>query len=280
MFRKIDLNKYLFIPVAVIAVLGISEFNSFSRTINIQAKSSAILSRIEGKVYILENNKWVNLIKGNIIKINNQIKTDNKSKAEITFSDGSKVRLSENTSIVLIKERKKEKEQHGLLKIFSGKLWANVFSNNKSRFSIQSNTAALAVLGTTFNVEAENKETDISVFEGSVGIQKPTNDNEEFNKKLDNLKLIIDDKKSTNVQKPDKIDKPIEVEKPFKVIDGPHQISMNEWLEIIANQKITVDEKGVGTVVEIKEQEIKEDEWVQWNKELDSNTSENILFDK
>jgi len=280
MSKNMRLKKYICASIVIMTLIVSSQEQTFSKTINVTAKSSAKLSFVQGKVYSLEKSKWIVLSKGNIIKINEQIRTDKKSKAEITFSDGSRVRLSENTNIVLVRERQKENE-HGLLKIFSGKLWANIFNKSKNRFSVQSNTAALAVLGTTFNVEAENKETEVSVFEGSVGIQTPTEDNNQFNKKLDNLSLIIDDKKTTNIQKPDKIDKPVqEIEKPFKVIDGPHQVNQDEWLEIIANQKITIDDKGVGTVADIKAEEIKEDEWVQWNKELDSNTSENMLFSK
>lgn len=271
------LKQYMNISAVVTVLFFVFPYNSFTKTIKVEAKSSAKLSYVSGKIFTLQKNKWINLSKGSIIKVNSRIKTEKKSKAEIVFSDGSVVRLSENTDIILVRER--ENKEHGLLRIFSGKLWANIFKG-KSRFSVQGNTAALAVLGTTFNFEAEKNETEISVFEGSVGVQSPSNSNDEFEKKLDNLNLMIDDKNSTKLLKPDKIDKPVEIEKPFKVIEGPHKVSQEEWLEIIANQKITVDNKGSGTISDLTSEEIKEDEWIQWNKELDSHTSENILFNK
>lgn len=264
----------------ILSVLLLSSQNqAYTKTVTVNAKSSAYLSLLTGKAYHFNKNKWVKLSKGNIIRPNNKIRTDKNSKAEITFSDGSRVRLDSNTDILLVKER--SNNNHGLINIFKGNLWANIINKSKNRFAISSNTASLAVLGTTFNVEAENKETEISVFSGSIGVQSLNQNNTEFNKKLDKLNLIIDDKKTTNIQKPDKINTPVyEIEKPYKLVAGPYQVSQDKWLEIVSNQVITIDNKGNGTVSDLKTDDIEEDEWVQWNKELDSDTSENILFDK
>lgn len=267
------------ITVIVSILLLSSQNQAYTKTVTVNAKSSAYLSLLTGKAYHFNKNKWVKLSKGNIIKPNNKIRTDKNSKAEITFSDGSRVRLDSNTDILLVKER--SNNNHGLINIFKGNLWANIINKSKNRFAISSNTASLAVLGTTFNVEAENKETEISVFSGSIGVQSLNQNNTEFNKKLDKLNLIIDDKKTTNIQKPDKINTPVyEIEKPYKLVAGPYQVSQDKWLEIVSNQVITIDNKGNGTVSDLKTDDIEEDEWVQWNKELDSDTSENILFDK
>lgn len=278
---KKNKSKTVMIFVMSLSSLFISSHNqAYTKTVGVQAKSSAYVSLTRGQVYHLNKNKWTRIYKGNILKPNSKIKTERSSKAEITFSDGSKVRLDSNTDILLVKERANNKN-HGLINIFKGNLWANIINNSKKRFAITSNTTSLAVLGTTFNVEAENKKTEISVFEGSVGVQ-PVNKNDiAFDKKLDDLNLIIDDKKVTNTQKPDKINTPVyEIEKPYKLVAGPYQVSQDKWLEITADQIISVDEKGKGTVSDLKTEDIEEDEWVQWNKELDSDTSENILFDK
>lgn len=253
---------------------------SFTKPIEVTAKSSARVSFITGNLYSVQKNKLIKLSKGYIVKVNSHLKTDKKSKAEIIFSDGSRVRLSENTDITLVKTR--NNDNHGFFKMLSGRLWANITQKTKNRFAVQGKTATLAVLGTTFDIEVEKNKTDISVFEGSVGVQLPDQDINNFDNKLDKLKLNIDDnKESTKIQKPDKIDKPVqEIEKPFKVIEGPHKVSKEEWLEIVDNQKISVDNKGLGIVSELKPEEIKEDEWIQWNKTLDSKSSENMLFNK
>ena len=274
---KLKLNHK--VSAIMTVILFSFQTQSFTKTIEVVAKSSARVSLITGNLYSVEKNKLIKVSKGYVVKVNSRLKTDKKSKAEIIFSDGSRVRLSENTDITLVKTR--NDDNHGFFKMLSGRLWANITQKTKNRFAVQGKTATLAVLGTTFDIEVEKNKTDIAVFEGSVGVQLPDQDINSFNNKLDQLKLNIDDnKESTKIQKPDKIDKPVqEIEKPFKVIEGPHKVSKEEWLEIVDNQKISVDNKGLGIVSELKPEEIKEDEWIQWNKTLDSKSS-NMLFNK
>lgn len=274
-----SLKRYVKVSAVITVVFFLFQNQSYTKTIEIKAKSSAMVSLITGKLYAIDKNKKISLSKGYIVKINSHLKTDKKSKAEIIFSDGSKVRLNENTDIVLVSNRSEEK--HGLFRLITGRLWAIVKQKTKSRFAVQGKTATLAVLGTTFDMEIDKNKTEITVFEGSVGVQSPNEDSLAFNRSLDTLNLKLDDNRdSTIMKKPDKIDKPNEIEKPYRIIDGPHKVSQNEWLELVVNQKITVDDKGLGIVSELKPEEIKEDEWVQWNKTLDSASSENMLFNK
>ena len=227
-----------------------------------------------GGLYLSNGKLWQNIGKNKIIKINDRLKTGIKSRAEITFSDGSRIRLNEKTDIILVMKKSKN-EKRNLFKMIVGTLWANLINNGKDRFTVQGTTVTLAVLGTTFEVETEKSKTDISVFNGSVGIQLPTNDLQKLNKNLDELKLKADNE----ISKPNVINKPVhEIEKPVKLIPGPYEVSRDKWLEIIENQKISVNENGIGTLSEIDDDKIKDDEWVQWNKELDSNSAENILF--
>ncbi len=250
---------------------------SLTKTIEIKAKSLAQVSFIKGKLYSIEKNKKVSLSKG--FKVNNHLKADKNSKAEIKFSDGSYLRLNEKTDIMLVSDSSNEK--HGLFKLITGRLWANITPKYKNRFAVQSRTTSLAVLGTTFDMELEKDKTDITVFEDSVGIQSSNEDSLAFNKSLDTLNVKIDDyKDSAIIKKPDKIDKPKEMEKPYKLIEETHNVSKDEWLELVVNQKISVDNNGLRIVSELKPEEIKEDELISWNKSLDSNTSESILFNK
>lgn len=248
-----------------------------SKAINIEAKSYAKITKLSGQVKILDNNKWYVAKKNGIIKTNNQVKTLKNSRAELTFSDGSRLRLEQNTDIIFIRPKKSE---NSFFKIFTGRLWANIINRGKNRVAVQSSTAALAVMGTTFDVDAEKSKTDISVFDGSVGIQLPSVSIDTFDDKLKDLKLEIDDKhNSTGNLKPEVIEKPVhEIEKPVKVVPGPYQVSLDKWLEVVENQKITISDDKNATVSQLKEETVNNDEWFKWNKELDANTSENVLF--
>jgi hypothetical protein len=245
-----------------------------SKTVKIDAKSFAKVTKVMGTLYLNSGKNWQSIGKNKIVKINNRLKTGAKSRAEITFIDGSRIRLDENTDVILVINEHK-KENKNIFKMVIGRLWAKIINNGKDRFAIQGTTVTLAVLGTTFEVDAAKSNTDISVFNGSIGIQLPTNDLVELNKNLDELKLKADNK----ISNPIATDVPVhEVEKPVKLVSGPYEVSKDKWLEIIENQKISVNENGIGTVSELDNDKVKEDEWIQWNKELDSNSAENILF--
>lgn len=248
---------------------------AYGKIINVQVNSSARVTKLVGTLNLVEGKSWHLLSKNAIIKVNQRIKTAKNSKAELTFSDGKIVRLSENTDVTLIKSKK---EEHSIIKILTGKLWSNIKNVGSGRFAVQGPTAVLAVMGTTFEVEAEPKQTDLSVFEGSVGVQQPNEKVEELNKNLERLKLEVDDnknKESAKYEKPKEVAKPYtEIERPVKVISVPHEVSKEEWLEIVANQKISINDQGVGVVSNLESDKLKNDEWVKWNIELDSNTSE------
>ncbi|MBC7475490.1 MAG: FecR domain-containing protein [Candidatus Sericytochromatia bacterium] len=270
--------KLKFFSLISISLLGAFAVQNYlpAKTIQVQAKSYARITKVVGQVKILKNKDWINLNKNVIVKVNDHLKTYQKSRTELTFSDGSRIRLDENTDIVLIKTKTLE---NNFFKLFGGHIWANIANRGKGRFAMQSSTAALAVMGTIFDVGTQNNKTEVSVFEGSVGVQLPSKTIEDLDKGLNNLKLSVDDNRNKISSKPQIISKPVEVEKPYKLIDGPHQVSREKWLEVVENQKITIDNNSVGTVSELSKNEIN-NEWVQWNKNIDSNKPENVTFNK
>lgn len=119
----------------------------------------------------------------------------------------------------------------------------------------------MAVLGTVFDVSNDSEKTEMRVFEGSVGVTDNDQNNTNIENKINNLDLKIDSKRNSL--------KPQQIEKPVTVIQGPHQVSIDEWLEIVENQKITVDSEGNSTVSDLNKSELNKDEWVNWNKNLD-----------
>ena len=273
------LKLYGLVSLSFLTVLAFGHQGS-SKTVTVEAVSMAKITRMSGKVLFLNQKKWVPAKKFQIIKMNESLKTAVSSRAELTFSNGTRIRMAENTSIILIKSKKSKK--NSFLKVMGGKLWASIFNNGKSKFAIEGTTATLAVLGTTFEVEAQKTKTDVSIFDGSVGIQLSTNNIESLNNNLDNLKLKNDSKSGDpgTITKPGEINKPVhQIEKPVKMVPGPYQVSKDEWLEVVENQKISIDDKGIGTVSDLEPAKVKDDEWIKWNQQLDTSTAENILFD-
>ncbi len=273
---QVKLKHWGLMSVSLITLFGI-QAPVTSKTINVEASSLSIITKLTGKAELLKDKKWISLKQRAIVKINDHLKTGKKSRIELTFSDGSRLRMNENTDIIL-KETKKGAGGN-LLKVIIGELWANIVNKGKGRFAVESSTAIVAVMGTTFDVDSEKVKTDVSVFNGSVGIQLPSVSSDELNKKLDNLELKTDDnRKQDTTSGVHEVASPVQqVENPAKVIPGPYQVSQESWLEIVESQKISIDQKGIGVVSDL-DQKVNDDEWVQWNKELDSNTAENLIF--
>jgi hypothetical protein len=147
------------------------------------------------------------------------------------------------------------------------------------RVAVKSNTAVLAVMGTVFDVQSDSQKTEMSVMEGSVGVQAIQKEAEKIDESISKLKLNVDDvrlekkeiepKKPNVIEKPQKISKPFEVKKPVYVVPGPYKVTLDKWLEIVENQKIIVDINGNAIVSSMENDKLKEDDWVSWNKKLD-----------
>jgi hypothetical protein len=260
MFDKKNLTS-----VALI-LLGVFLYHLPANT-EVAKKTKAVTNKeasftiIKGNIRVKRNNKDLKVDKKLELAPNDLIIADKKAKAEIKLKDGSRVRLNSDTQIMFIPNKTK-KEKFSFLKVIKGQVWANIINKGQGRFAIKSNKALMAVMGTVFDVNESEQKTEMKVFEGSVGISQGSEDNAKLENKIENLKLEIDDNKNKSLQ-------PHEVEKPVTVIEGPHQVSIEEWLEIVENQKITVTSEGTSTLSNIDKNEVIKDEWVNWNKALD-----------
>lgn len=241
------------------------------KTVPIQSRSMAKVTKLIGNAEISENNKWAKIKKDMIIKMYHRVRTSNKSRMELVFQDGSKLRMNENTNIILVESKKKE---YSIFNLSAGQIWANITNNGKNKTSLKTNTAILAVMGTVFDVNLNSNfnKTEMSVFSGSVGVQPQQENISKIEESLNTLKLKedkkIEDKKEI---KKDKISKPVQIEKPFHIVPGPYKVSFDKWLEITENKKIIIDNIGNALVSNQENDKLKEDEWVIWNKTQDSN---------
>ncbi|MCX5777114.1 MAG: FecR family protein [Candidatus Firestonebacteria bacterium] len=90
-------------------------------------------------------------------------------KAELTFEDGSKIRLSDSTSLSLAKMKDKEQKGDALVKLWAGKIRAKfTVQKEKSTFQLQTKNIVAAVKGTDLVLDADFNGGFLEVIEGIV----------------------------------------------------------------------------------------------------------------
>lgn len=97
--------------------------------------------------------------------------TGKDSKAEVSFVDGTSVRISERARLVV-----EQADTLRSLKLLWGKLWAKVakLSSAQCRFQVETPTAVAGVRGTVFRVEVDpDSATRVAVEEGEVEVSEP-----------------------------------------------------------------------------------------------------------
>jgi len=136
-------------------------------------------TRIIGQVKIRRENslEWINAEENMPIYPLDQIKIGTKSEAEITFDEGTIIRLEEESFLIINEVILEEKTQFKkfVLKINNGQVLSNLekFIHPKSKFEIQGpGGVVVAARGTEFLVEvSKDKKVEIAVFGGMVGVK-------------------------------------------------------------------------------------------------------------
>lgn len=215
------------------------------------AENKAYVSFLEGSAFKSRTGKdWKPVSKGDTLNAGDSVKTDAKSKIELTLPDGSKVRFSENSSFKVESLLFKEEERNFGIKVLFGKVWSKAAKFKKvSKFEIKTANAVAGVKGTTYRIDAnEDSSSMVRVYEGEVSVGS--------------LPAEKGDKgRSTS---PKYVSGPTEV-------PGPHEVTREEWTYIVKSwQQITISPKGVASKpVSFTPEEDKND-WVAWNQEMDN----------
>ncbi|PIZ17040.1 hypothetical protein COY51_01310 [Candidatus Desantisbacteria bacterium CG_4_10_14_0_8_um_filter_39_17] len=112
---------------------------------------------------------------GLLLYNNDKLKTEGKSRAEMTLVDGSILRIKEKTLIEIkdVREDSTAKKKGSKFQLLFGKLWARVMKvAPDSTFEIITPTAVVGVRGTEFSINVDPAlGTKVSVFEGSVEVR-------------------------------------------------------------------------------------------------------------
>lgn len=143
-------------------------------------KSVATLTFVRGNVDLLKKGekRAVPVKKGDRLDVGDIVRTKSQSRAQISFVDGSKVNMAQN-SRVEIKEfsyKPEKKERKSLLRAFRGKIRALIpkfFLGDDSKFEVETPTAVAAVRGTDFFsvIKKLPLESEVLVIKGKVAVK-------------------------------------------------------------------------------------------------------------
>jgi hypothetical protein len=183
-----------------------------------------------------------------------KVETKKESRCEITYTDGSVVRIDEQSIYTIekatIDDEKKEVESS----LSIGKLWANLkkLIRGKDSWRLRSPAAVVAVRGTVYRMNAgADSSTQVLVYDGQVDVRPASGGAGQSGMGV--------------APGP-----PRQVQAPTQVA-GPTQVSLQQWIEIVkAQQQIVVRPDGSFARSDFNLREDEKLDWVQWNKKRDA----------
>ena len=237
--------KILFLSLVILVISGFVPANRASL-----GKINFILGR-SNDVTVMRAGKsnWENAKLYSSIYNGDQIKTNKESRCETRLHDRSIIRIGENTTFAFHPDQLNKNINTAIKK---GRLWANIKKLfGRSNFHVRTPTAVCSIRGTIYRIDADSS-TKVMVYEGSVDVGP--------------LWAVKPDTTSTREQK--NYQPPYEVPGPTQV-PGPFEVSLDQWVRIVAGQQIEVRADGKYYKSKIDQQIDQEDDWVRWNKERD-----------
>ena len=203
--------------------------------------SPAKLTFVQGKVEAQneEGKAWRPAKRGDALGEAGSLRTAERSRAELTLADGSRVRLGPKGRLTLTHGRLSAKARRKVsVRLWVGRLWANVVRAVGGPFEVVTDNAVGGVRGTSFAVfAAADASAIVRVYAGSVGVR------------------------------------PALGETPTrKRVPGPRRIDVKQWKEIIATamKQVRISQLGEISAAEDFEATPDEQQWANWNRGRDS----------
>ncbi|OGJ90233.1 MAG: hypothetical protein A2487_15360 [Candidatus Raymondbacteria bacterium RifOxyC12_full_50_8] len=171
---------------------------------------------------------------------------------EITLSNGSVVRISEQSEIT-INCPADNKVMAGVNK---GKVWANIkkLSQRGAEFEVTSGTATAAIRGTVFamNNNPDDSTTSVKVYDGKVDVGP----GEELKNEYEKQGIAVETEGRKEIGGPQEI-------------PGPFEVSLMDWVSIVKGQQIDIQKNGKYNKFRFDQKKDAQDEWVKFNQERD-----------
>ena len=222
-------------------------------------KISLPLGKVQFKT---ETTDWARAKPNQKVFEGNSIRTQAKSRCEITLTGGGKVRIGENSELEL-----NEASVKLMVKNFSANLKrGNVFVSAKAAFGEKKNiavrtpTAVAAIRGTKYRASAGENESSVKVYDGKVDVNQAKNYIEERKKKRQGL---------IPKNMPFKLGPVTEIKAPTQV-SGPFEVTLEERVTLAEGMQINIRADGKFHMFEFDQAKDAEDEFVKWNQELEA----------
>ena len=237
--------KILFLFLLILVISGFVPANRASiGKINFILGSSSDVT-----VMRADKSNWENAKLYSPVYNGDQIKTNKESRCETKLHKQGIIRIGENTTFSFQQD---QLNNNFSTEIKKGRIWANIkklFS--RSNFHVRTPTAVCSIRGTIYRIDADST-TKVMVYQGTVDVGP-----------LWEVKRDTSSTRQPGIYQP-----PYEVPGPTQV-PGPFEVSLDQWIRIVAGQQIEVRADGKYYKSKINEQIDQEDEWVRWNKERD-----------
>lgn len=139
-----------------------------------KARLTLVVGKVE--IRIAESPVWRDAKIGMPVSERNELRTFIESETEVTFGNGTKLKIGENSvvSIAKLQSDSATGTSKSAIKVQTGAIWANVkkITDGKSEFDFETPTAVASIRGTRLGIMVDKKNTLLDVYEGLVSVKK------------------------------------------------------------------------------------------------------------
>ena len=219
-----------------------------------------------GKVEVSQDNRWIKAKPNQPVFQGNIIRTQPKSRCEITLTGGGKVRIGENSELELNDADVKPMVKNFNANLKEGNVWvsAKAAFGEKKNIAIRMPTAVAAIRGTKYRAKAGDDESSVKVYDGKVDVNQAKNYIEERKEKIKGF-----GQKNSGGAPKFTLGPVTEIKAPTQV-SGPFEVTLEEWVTLAEGMQINIRSDGKYHMFEFDKAKDAEDEFVKWNQELDA----------
>ena len=192
----------------------------------------------------------------------NIIRTLQKSRCEITLTGGGKIRIGEQSELVLNQVSVRPMIKNFSANLKRGNIWvsAKAAFGEKKNISVRTPTAVAAIRGTKFRAKAGDDESSVLVYDGKVDVNQAKN---AIERRKEMRKSLAPEKPKFKLGPVKEIDAPTEVA-------GPFEVTLKEWISLVDGMQVNVRKDGKYHLFQFDQKADAEQDFVRWNKEQDA----------
>jgi len=248
--------KHLWLPAMLALGLAL-----LPQSIDAKAKNGPKATFVKGKVEYgaSQDGKFKKLKRKKKVPAGNYVRTGADSRAELTFADGSVIRLGPSSLLHIAESgfSAKTKTVNVEATLMGGKAWSKVSKlvGSDAKFSVKTQNAVAGVRGTIFRLDTDKDDaTVVKVYDGSVAVS--------------NAPFFANKDKSPESTTPFNPKNRKQIAAPFQ------EISRKDWEQLVGRMmqvKVAANGQMSEAIAFNAEEDKKSDdaEWVNWNEACD-----------